>query len=107
VVAETVLAYIEVARAGAAIPIVWLPFRQVLLKPVEPAIAVLPVRLDFAIDPFFAAVQGLHRAVAVVDDTQRAGKTELHCTMSNRNGVLRNLNSSASNPIYIDGQNGK
>src|SRR6185369_15157600 len=81
IVHKTVFANVEIAGAGAASPIVRYSARQVFLEPVEAAVAGFSVRLDFAIDLFFAAIQRFQRAVAVVNDSKRACKTKCNCTI--------------------------
>src|SRR5215470_1648808 len=67
VVDQAIFADIEVARTGAAMPVVRSTLRQILLEPIKAAITVFAVGFDFAINTFLAAIQRLHRAVPVMD----------------------------------------
>jgi hypothetical protein len=70
VVNEALLANIQIPRPGSAVPVVRSSPGEVFLKPIKPAVAVFAVGFDFAINPFFASVQRLYRALAIVNDSQ-------------------------------------
>src|SRR5437763_1283636 len=65
---QAVLADIEVTGTGAASPVVRNATSQIVLEPIEPAVAVLSVIPDLAEDAFLPAIQRLYGAAADRDD---------------------------------------
>src|SRR5262249_50816459 len=83
VVDEAVLADVEVARAGAAAPLIRLAVRQVVLKAANPRIEILedlpgPVdrRRHFVVDLALGRSERLEAPRAVVDDADRGGEAQ-------------------------------
>ena len=60
VVHEAVFTNVQITSAGAASPIVWFTPSEVFLEPIKPAVAVLTIGLDLAVDAFLATAQRLH-----------------------------------------------
>ena len=104
IVHKTVFANVEIAGTCAASPLVGYSAREVFLKPIKAAVAGFAVCLDFAIDLFFAAIERLHRAVAVVNDSQRACKTKLERAMGNGQCVFWIFDSAADHRIDVHGE---
>ena len=107
---QAVFTNVEIASAGAASPIVWFAASEIFLEPIEPAVTMLAIRLDLPVHAFLASIQRLHRAVAVVNDAERAGETELNCAFCNDLGVFGIANTAADYGIDIHcevGQLGK
>src|SRR5271168_465620 len=74
VVHQAVFADVEVARAGAAAPVVGLALGNVVLKSVDAGEAAFFQRLHFVIDAAFFLAQRLQLAAAVVNDAD--GRSE-------------------------------
>src|SRR5437867_3046176 len=98
---QAVFADVQVSGARPAPPVVGEAAGEVVLKPVQAAVAVLSIVADLAENAFFTAVQRLHGAVAVMNDTQRAGETQLDSAVGYDFGVFRVANSSADDRVYI------
>jgi len=104
---EAILANVEITRARAASPVIRITTRKILLEPVQSRVSTLAVVLDLAVDPLFEAIQRLHRAIAVVDDSQRTLKSKLNSTMGDLFGILGISNTSAYDRIDVDDKLGK
>src|SRR5262249_48377192 len=98
---EAVFANVQIAGTGAASPIVRFAAGEIFLEPIQPAVAVLAIGPDFAIDAFLAAVQWFHRARAVVNDAEGTGETEIHSASRNDLGVFRVANTAADHRIDV------
>src|SRR5881394_1724010 len=81
IVDEAVLTDVQIARPREAFPVIRLAASQFFLEPVEAAVALFAIALDFAIDPFFTSIQGFHRTGAIVNNAERAGEPELKCPL--------------------------
>lgn len=104
IVHKAIFANVEIAGPRAASPLVGYSAREIFLKPVKAAVAGFAVCLDFAIDLFFAAIERFHRAVAVVNDTQRACKTKLDRAMGNGQCVFGIFDSATDHRIDVHGE---
>src|SRR5437667_4539583 len=103
---QAVLADIEVAGTGAASPVVRNATSQIVLEPIEPAVAVLSVIPDLAEDAFLPAIQRLYGAAAVMNDTQRTGEAELDGAIGDQFRNFGIANSSADDRVDVQGNFG-
>ena len=69
---ESVFADVQVSGSRTAAPIVRFAAREIFLKPIQPAVALLSGVLDLSINALFATVQWFNCAAAVVNDPDRA-----------------------------------
>src|SRR6266852_4657099 len=74
VVNQAVFADVEIARPGAATPLVWQALRYVVLESIDAGKAALLPRLHLIVDAAFFVIQRLHLAAAVVNDAD--GRTK-------------------------------
>src|SRR5271170_7164074 len=99
---ETVLADVEVARSGAAAPVVGLAVGDGFLELVEAGIiALLPVA-HLEIDAALFVLKRLELAVPVMDDADCRGEAEFQSTASDHQGVVRVLDAAAYHRVDVD-----
>src|SRR6185295_14631032 len=77
VVHQSVLANIEIARPGAAAPLVFLAIRDIVLKVVELTVAATPELLGFEIDRALLLAKRPKLAAAVMNDPHRRAETQI------------------------------
>src|SRR6266516_3337466 len=104
---QAVLADIEVTGTGAESPVVRNATSQIVLEPIEPAVAVLSVIPDLAEDAFLPAIQRLYGAAAVMNDTQRTGESKLDGAIRDQFRIFGIPNSSADNRVDVHGKFGE
>ena len=106
---EPVLADVEIACAGAALPVVRLAVGKVHLEAADAGVEVLE-DLSASVDPPHHVVE--HRALvraerleeagAVVDDADRGGEAELRGAVVDRARVFRVLDAAADHRVDVD-----
>src|SRR5580692_6349552 len=74
---QAVLADVEIARAGAAAPVVLFAVGDIVLKAVDAGIAALLHSAHGQVHFALVAAQRLQLAVAIVNDADRGGEAEL------------------------------
>src|SRR6185369_11381176 len=109
VVHQAVLADIEVARAGAAPPLVRLAIRQVVLKAANPRIEILedlPGPVDggrhLVVNLALDRSERLEAARPVVDDADRGGEAELAGAVVDGARVLGVPDAAAEDGVDVD-----
>src|SRR5205085_4497761 len=102
VVDESVLADVEVARAGAAAPGVSLARGEVVLEPPQTRVLRLVQPLQLLVDLALALGQGLQEPVAVVYDADRGGEAQLDGAARDDERVFGVLDAAADDRVDVD-----
>ena len=89
VVHQAVFADVEIARAGAAAPVVRLALRNVVLESVDAREAALFHGLHLVIDAALFFAERLQLAAAIVDDSDRRTEAQLDRALADGERVLR------------------
>src|SRR5580658_10975255 len=89
IVHQPVFADVEIARAGAAAPIVRQALRDVVLEGVDAGEAALFHRLHFVIDAALFSAERLQLAATIVDDADGRAETQFNRALADGEGVLR------------------
>src|ERR1700722_17377008 len=102
VVHQTVFADVEVARAGAATPIVFETLGDIVLKFVDTGERALFERDDFFKDFLFSRPERFELSVVVVQDSHRGGESKLDCAVRDGQRIFRVGDAAAQHRIDID-----
>ena len=95
---QPVLAYIEVAGAGPAAPVVLPAVRDIILEKIQLPVAAAAEFLRLEIDGALVLSQRTKLAVAIMDDPDCRGKSQFNGTPADCQGVLGIVNPAAASP---------
>ena len=98
---QAVFADVDIARAGAAAPIVGLAVHDGFLEMIEARIMLLAEILDLVINATLFAAQRLQLSVAIVNDADGGGKSQFQCAARNRQSILRILDAAADDGVDV------
>src|SRR5256714_13417068 len=102
VVHESVLADVEVARAGATAPGVGLARGEVVLEPPQARVLRLVQSLQLVVDLLLVFGQRLQKPVPVVYDADRCGESEFDCAARDCERVFGVLDAAADDRVDVD-----
>src|SRR5256714_15667639 len=102
VVYESVLADVEVARAGAAAPGVGLARGEAVLEPPQARVLRLVQSLQLVVNLLLAFGQRLQKPVPVVYDADRRGEAEFDCAARDCERVFRVTDAAADDRVDVD-----
>src|SRR5882724_661971 len=98
---QTIFADVKVTRAGATAPIVRLPFRDTVLKPIQPRMIFITELLHLLKNVFLSRRQRLQGAVVVMDNSYSRRETQINCAAGHRQRILRVLNAATNYRIDV------
>ena len=89
IVHQAILANVEIARPGAAAPLIGAALRNIVLEAVDPGETALLHRLHLAVDPALLLIQRLQLPRAIVNDADGRAETQAQGTLSDDQRILR------------------
>src|SRR5208337_1742718 len=92
---QAVLANVEVARSGAAAPLIRTPQRDVVLKRIHAGKAAFLQSLHLVVHAAFFVVQGLQLARAVVNDSYGGTESQFQRASADGERILGMANAAA------------
>ena len=101
IVHQAVFADVEIARSGAAAPLVGTALRNIVLERIDASEAALFHRLHFLVDALFFFGQRLQLPAAVVDDSDGRAETERQGALADGERVLRITHATAHHGIDV------
>ena len=99
---QTILANIEVARAGAAAPIVFAARGDIVLERIDTRERTLAEAHDFLENLALVRRKGLELAVAIVNDADRRGESQFNGSARDGEGVFGMMDAAAQHGIDVD-----
>src|SRR5436190_483680 len=98
---QSVLAYIKVARTGAAAPVISLAVCDVLLEMVELRVVLLLKLHDLFVYGYFFRTKRLELSITVMDDPDRRSKSKFNGAMTDGQRILRIVDPPAYYAIDV------